>query len=118
MHRIFQDPAKASLFLLPVLMHISFYAGYCLGSTHKDRMNAMADTLQKSPHFRKSTGKNHILICNDWQLIRSSHFLGKPLTRYRQALVPTCPQAVCLALGLEGQKPAVGTSIAGKSPQG
>eukprot|EP01001_Neometanema_parovale_P006290 NODE_2661_length_1369_cov_19.888443_g2529_i0.p1 GENE.NODE_2661_length_1369_cov_19.888443_g2529_i0~~NODE_2661_length_1369_cov_19.888443_g2529_i0.p1 ORF type:complete len:428 (+),score=27.58 NODE_2661_length_1369_cov_19.888443_g2529_i0:73-1356(+) len=62
------DISLAILFVIPIAMSLSVRAGHCNGTNHMERMTTMAHALDKSTHFHRSKGNDHVLLCTDWAI--------------------------------------------------
>ena len=56
------DPAKASLFYLPLWEYTSYAVGQCNGTTHVERMAAAAAALRESAPFARRGGADHFWV--------------------------------------------------------
>eukprot|EP00667_Euglena_gracilis_P008332 EG_transcript_8442 len=82
-----QDHRLAALVVIPLLFHISLAASYCDGETHRQRMDKAAAALQRWYAGLDQPPPLHVLICNDWRLIRDRHAVGKRLTHALRTVV-------------------------------
>ena len=62
------EPAKAEMFVLPVLPYVSAAAGTCQGTTHEERMLQVATALRHEPYFLRRGGADHLLVTNTFRV--------------------------------------------------
>ena len=65
--RVF-DPARAELFIVPVLPYVSWLAAECAGTAHETRMVAAAAALSRSSWYQRHQGADHLLVTNTFRL--------------------------------------------------
>ena len=72
------DPARAELFVVPVLPYVSAAAGDCLGESHERRMSRAAAMLRREPYLARRGGHDHLLVTNTFRVRTFAPWL-KPL---------------------------------------
>lgn len=72
------DPARATLFVVPILPYVSWAAGECMGETHERRMARAAVALRREPYLARRHGRDHLLVTNTFRVQTFGRWL-KPL---------------------------------------